>query len=105
MAIHSFGGRARSACGATFAALLLAAAVPLAAPTAAEAQQQQGPSHMQREMPAAQAQRQQLPPSPDSGRNGGSLRASRIASPHWGRSGAVSNAAGVPQMGPNYSPR
>jgi hypothetical protein len=51
----------RSACGATFAALLLAA-LPLAAPTAAEAQRQQGPSHMQREMPAAQAQRPQLPP-------------------------------------------
>ena len=55
-------GRVRSACGATFAALLLAAALPLAAPTAAEAKRQQGPSHMQREMPAAQAQRQQLSP-------------------------------------------
>jgi hypothetical protein len=62
MTICSSGGRVRSACGATFAALLLAAALPLAAPTAAEAQRQQGPSHMQREMPAAQAQRQQLPP-------------------------------------------
>jgi hypothetical protein len=28
--------------------------------------------------------------SPDSGRTGGSLRASRIASPHWGHRGAVS---------------
>ena len=55
-------GRVRSACGVTFAALLLAATLPLAAPTAAEAQRQQGPSHMQREMPAAQAQRQQLSP-------------------------------------------
>jgi hypothetical protein len=27
--------------------------------------------------------------SPDSGRTGGNLRASRIASPHWGQSGAV----------------
>lgn len=62
MTICSSGGRVRSACGAAFAALLLAAALPLAAPTAAEAQRQQGPSHMQREMPAAQAQRQQLPP-------------------------------------------
>ena len=62
MTICSSCGRVRSACGATFAALLLAAALPLAAPTAAEAQRQQGPSHMQREMPAAQAQRQQLSP-------------------------------------------
>ena len=62
MTICSSGGRVRSACGATFAALLLAAALPLAAPTAAKAQRQQGPSHMQREMPAAQAQRQQMPP-------------------------------------------
>ena len=54
MTICSSGGRVRSACGATFAALLLAAALPLAAPTVAEAQRQQGPSHMQREMPAAQ---------------------------------------------------
>ena len=61
MTICSSGGRVRSACGATFAALLLAAALPLAAPTAAEAQRQ-GPSHMQREMPAAQVQRQQLSP-------------------------------------------
>ena len=30
--------------------------------------------------------------SPDSGRTGGSLRASRIASPHWGHSGAVSGS-------------
>jgi hypothetical protein len=62
MTFCSSGDRVRSACGATFAALLLAAALPLAAPTAAKAQRQQGPSHMQREMPAAQAQRQQLPP-------------------------------------------
>ena len=62
MAICSSCGRVRSACDATFAALLLAAALPLAAPTAAEAQRQQGPSHMQREMPTAQAQRQQLSP-------------------------------------------
>jgi Family of unknown function (DUF6600) len=54
--------RIRSACGLAFAALLLATALPLVAPTAAEAQRQHGPSHMQREMPAAQAQRQQLPP-------------------------------------------
>ena len=62
MTICSSCGRVRSACGATFAALLLAAVLPLAAPVAAEAQRQQGPSHMQREMPAAQAQRQQLSP-------------------------------------------
>ena len=62
MTIHSFSGPARSACGAAFAALVLAAAVLLAAPTWAEAQRQQGPSRMQREMPAAQAQRQQLSP-------------------------------------------
>jgi hypothetical protein len=30
--------------------------------------------------------------SPDSGRTGGSLRASRIASPHWGHRGAVSGS-------------
>jgi hypothetical protein len=30
--------------------------------------------------------------SPDSGRTGGSLRASRIASPHWGQDGAVSGS-------------
>ena len=30
--------------------------------------------------------------SPDSGRTGGSLRASRIASPHWGQIGAVSGS-------------
>ena len=30
--------------------------------------------------------------SPDSGRTGGSLRASRIASPHWGHKGAVSGS-------------
>ena len=47
MTICSSGGRVRSACGAMFAALLLAAALPLAASTAAEAQRQQGPSHMQ----------------------------------------------------------
>ena len=62
MTICSSGGRVRSGCGATFAALLFAAALPLAAPTEAEAQQRHGPSHMQREMPAAQTQRQQLSP-------------------------------------------
>jgi len=55
MTFYSFGDRVRSACGVTFAALLLAAALPLVAPTAAEAQRP-------RDMPAAQAQRQQLPP-------------------------------------------
>ena len=33
--------------------------------------------------------------SPDSGRTGGSLRARRIASPHWGQSGAVSGSFGT----------
>jgi hypothetical protein len=53
MTIHSSSGRNRRACGATLAALALAAALPLAASTAAQAQRH-GPSHMQREVPAAQ---------------------------------------------------
>jgi hypothetical protein len=60
MTICSSGGRVRSACGATFAALLLVAALPLAAPSAAQAQRQ-GPSHTQREMPMAQPPGQRAP--------------------------------------------
>jgi uncharacterized protein DUF6600 len=53
MTIHSSSGRNRRAWGATLAALALTAALPLAASTAAQAQRH-GPSHMQREAPAAQ---------------------------------------------------
>ena len=37
--------------------------------------------------------------SPDSGRTGGSLRASRIASPHWGHRGAVSGSFRTSMLG------
>ena len=37
--------------------------------------------------------------SPDSGRTGGSLRASRIASPHWGHKGAVSGSFRTSMLG------
>ena len=47
--------------------------------------------------------------SPDSGRTGGSLRASRIASPHWGHRGAVSGSFRTSmhgsQCGEHFRPR
>jgi hypothetical protein len=47
--------------------------------------------------------------SPDSGRTGGSLRASRIASPHWGHRGAVSRSFRTSmhgsQCGEHFRPR
>jgi hypothetical protein len=65
MTICSSGGRVRRTWAATFVVLLFLAGLPLAASTAAHGQRH-GPSHMQRDAPAAQAQRQQLP-SPQAG--------------------------------------
>ena len=60
MTICSSGGRTRRAWSAPLATLLLVAALPLAVPGAAQAQRQ-GPSQMQREMPAAQPLGQRAP--------------------------------------------